>query len=220
MQLGNGSYIIRFIESLTKVYAAPLIHELQKDNNASFYFVEGDVESGPGPGIEGIFEGPYVMFYKFPRSIDDDDTSLNRAYELLQEVIEEDGPFDGVLGFSHGGTLAFGFLAHLFKTNPYEPPPFRCAIFMNAPAPFRMDHYDNVIMEDGLKGLIDIPTLHIAGTNDFAYPYSLKLYALCDPRLSTLFLHEKGHQIPSDARNVKRIATAIRELGNKAAQLS
>lgn len=219
-QLGTGKYIVHLMEFLTRSNVGPLIRELQSDNSASFYFVEGEVESGPGPGVEGIFEGPYFTFYKWPRNVTDDDKSLNDAYELLSEVIEEEGPFDGVLGFSHGGTLAFGFLAHLFKTKPYEPPPFRCAIFMNAPPPFRMDDSGNFIMDDGLEGLIHIPTLHITGTNDFIYNHSLKLYALCDPGLSTLLVHEKGHQIPSDAKNMKRITNAIRELGNKAAYLS
>ncbi|KAF2215725.1 hypothetical protein CERZMDRAFT_89976, partial [Cercospora zeae-maydis SCOH1-5] len=59
------------------------------------------------------------------------------AYELLYDVIEDDGPFDGILGFSHGGTLASGFIMHHMAMRPSEPLPFRCALFFNALPPFR-----------------------------------------------------------------------------------
>lgn len=189
-----------------------MIRELQKDNTASFHFIEGGVECGPGPGIEGIFEGPYYSFYKWPRTFEDDDKSLNDSYEYLSDVIEDEGPFDGIIGFSHGGTLAFSYLAHLAKVRPHDALPFRCAVFMNSPPPFRMDLYGNLIVEEGLQNLILIPTLHVVGKKDFIYNLSVELHELCGSSNSTLLLHDKGHQIPSDTKNVNRITKALREL--------
>ena len=79
--------------------------ELQKDNSAEFNFIEGEVDSAPGPGIEDVFDGPYYSFYNWPRTFNpDDDRSVTEAYDLIYEMIEEDGPIDGILGFSHGAT--------------------------------------------------------------------------------------------------------------------
>jgi len=194
----------------------PLIRELSRDNSATFHIVEGDIEAEPGPGIEGYYEGPYFSFYKFPRTFEDDDTSMMEAYELMYDIIEEEGPFDGVLGFSHGGTLASGFLIHHAKTNPYEAPPFRCAVFMNSLPPFRMNPGENPVVDEGLRGYIKIPTVSVAGTKDFVYDYSLALHELCDPKSSTLVLHDKGHDIPGDARNVSKMAGAVKDLTNRA----
>ena len=136
------------------------MRELKQDNTAEFHFVEGDVDSEPGPGIEGFYEGPFYSYYKFPRAFDDSDESMLSAYELLYDILEEEGPFDGVLGFSHGGTLASGFLMHHAKTRPFDPSPFRCAIFMNSLPPFRMNPGESPVVDDGfLEGCIQIPTL-------------------------------------------------------------
>ncbi len=191
------------------------MRELQKDNTATFYLIEGEVESPPGPGIEGFYEGPYFSFYKWPRTFQDDNQSLSEAYEHLSETIEQEGPFDGILGFSHGGTLAAGFLAHHAKTHPYISAPFRCAVFISSLPPFRLDEGERPVFEDGLQGCINIPTIHVVGTNDFVYSHSLKLYNLCDPRSTSLVVHDKGHVIPGDRKFLGTMTKAFRELNAK-----
>ena len=138
------------------------------------------------------------------------------AYDLMYNIIDEEGPFDGVLGFSHGGTLASGFLIHHAKTNPYIAPPFRCAVFLNSLPPFRMNPGESPVVDKDLEGYIKIPTVNVAGTKDFVYDYSLALYGLCDPETSALLLHDKGHNIPGDAGNVKKMAKAIKDLSKRA----
>nr|ASK38716.1 hydrolase 341 [Paecilomyces divaricatus] len=198
----------------------PLMRELQKDNSAEFHFIQGDVEADPGPGIEGFYEGPYYSFYQFPRTFPDSDdeeddggdASMFEAYEMIYDIIAEEGPFDGILGFSHGGTLASGFLIHHSKTSPYTPPPFRCAVFFNSLPPFRMDPGEELVVDDDLARHLTIPTLSIAGTRDFVYKQSLMLHQLCDEKSSQLILHGKGHEIPGDAATVARMAKAFRAL--------
>jgi pimeloyl-ACP methyl ester carboxylesterase len=156
------------------------------------------VDSVPGPGIEGHFDGPYYSYYQFPRSFDDDDQSMLEAYALLYDIIEDQGPFDGVLGFSHGGTLASGFLIHHAKTRPQEPAPFRCAVFLNSLPPFRMNPGEEPIVDQGLSGHIQVPTLSVVGSADFAYKHSIHLHKLCAADSSTLIVHGKGHDVPRD----------------------
>jgi predicted esterase len=134
------------------------------------------------------------------------------AYDMLYETIEEDGPFDGILGFSHGGALATGFIAHHATHNPYGSPLFRCAVFFNSLPPFRMNEEQIPVFEKGLEGKIKIPTLHVMGNKDFVYKYSLNLYDLCDLKSSAHLVHDKGHEIPTDGKMVAKMAAAIRDL--------
>ena len=199
--------------------AGPLCRELERDNSASFYFIDGELESGAGPGIEGIYESPYYCYHKWPRTMDPaDGRSLNEAYEFLYSVIEEEGPFDAILGFSQGATLAYSFLAQHAKKYPYEPPTalFRCAVFVGALPPFRQDSSKRIIYDEGLQGAVRIPTLHVAGESDFVFAHSIKLHALCTTSKTSakLLVHPKGHEIPRDAKNVKAMASGIREMAH------
>ncbi|PYI30057.1 hypothetical protein BP00DRAFT_426927 [Aspergillus indologenus CBS 114.80] len=48
------------------------------------------------------------------------------------DVIEAEGPFDGVIGFSQGASLALSILYHHEISHPSRPPPFRFAVFFCA----------------------------------------------------------------------------------------
>ena len=202
------------------LYAGPLVRELERDNTASFHFVDGELESAtPGPGIGNTYESPYYSYHNWPRSLDPaDDRSLSEAYDFLYDVIDEEGPFDAILGFSQGATLAYGFLAQHARNHPYESPTslFRCAIFFGALPPFRTKGKDGaaaeqLIYDEDLQGAVRIPTLHVAGKSDFVYPHSVKLHQLCNASWAGLVVHPKGHEIPKDPKNVALIADGIRE---------
>ena len=200
------------------------MRELEKDNSAEFHFLEGHIGSEPGPGVADFYDGPYLSYYHFPRRFprnddeedDGGDASMFEAYEMLYDVIEDEGPFDGILGFSHGGTLASGFLIHHTKTHPFEPPPVRCAAFFNSLPPFRMNPGEKPVVDDNLSGYLSLPTLSFAGSTDFVREQSLDLYGLCEQKSSELVQYKSGHDIPSDAASVEKIATAIRKLSTRA----
>lgn len=192
------------------------MRNLSKDNTAEFHFLEGEVDSVPGPGIEDHFDGPFYSYYKFPRSFTDDDKSMLDAYQVLSDFIQDEGPFDGVVGFSHGGTLASGFLIHHAKTQARAPPPFRCAIFLNSLPPFRMNDGEEPVVDEDLSGYISIPTVSIAGSADFAFKYSVALHNLCKSDNSELIIHKGGHDIPRDDKTVSKMAKAIRNLAREA----
>ncbi|EED18832.1 DUF341 family oxidoreductase, putative [Talaromyces stipitatus ATCC 10500] len=194
---------------------APLVRALQKDQIATFHSVEGEVEDSPGPGIEGFFEGPFFSYYKWPQTVHDDGHSVTTAYNMLYEIIEEDGPFDCILGFSHGGAVAAGLMVHHITQNPYDSPLFRCAIFFNSFPPFRMNDENEPILNEGLEGKLTVPTLHVAGRQDFVYNYSLNLYKICNAETSTLLTHDGGHEIPTDAKMITKMAAAIRDLSRR-----
>jgi pimeloyl-ACP methyl ester carboxylesterase len=120
----------------------PLYNALEKESNTEFFFLEGEYNATPVEEITQFYQGPYLSFYPWPPRMEEDDynESKERAYELIYEAIEEDGPFDAILGFSQGASLAYLFLQQHARKHPFDPPwsLFRCAIFICGMPPFRI----------------------------------------------------------------------------------
>jgi pimeloyl-ACP methyl ester carboxylesterase len=108
---------------------APIIAQL--DPSHEFVFVDGLVACEPADGVDSLFPGPFYCYYDKPVT-----RQLEDAYKLLIEVMEEDGPFDGVFGFSQGGALAASFILHHQANHPHDPDLFRVAVFTCASLPF------------------------------------------------------------------------------------
>jgi hypothetical protein len=62
----------------------------------TFHFVDADLDAEPDPNVAGVYPGPYLAFYPNQPTRED----IEGAYERVLEVIESEGPFDGVIGFS------------------------------------------------------------------------------------------------------------------------
>lgn len=61
----------------------------------SFNFFDAERECVAADGIEEIYPEPYLCFYPVPttRNIED-------AHQYVWDLIDEEGPFDAVMGFS------------------------------------------------------------------------------------------------------------------------
>lgn len=102
--------------------------------------------------------GPHLAFYEGILA-----QPVKEAHDLLTTIIAEEGPFDGVMGFSQGASLAISYLIQHQIDNPDQPPPFRFAVlfscgFVLSPDP---DYKHDEIMSF-LKKLTpaDLDTLH------------------------------------------------------------
>lgn len=71
------------------------------------------------------------------------------------------------------------------------------------------------VIDQGLEGYIKIPTVSIAGAKDPLFECSLALHGICDPLCSVFVVHGKGHDVPTDRKNVVIMASAIRKLAVK-----
>jgi pimeloyl-ACP methyl ester carboxylesterase len=141
---------------------------------------------------------------------------LKEVFSLLYDVLQEDGPFTGILGFSQGATVAAAFLMNHAKLYPYDLPSglFQYAVFFAGAAPFRADGSGQRMSfegEDCGTGRIRIPTVHIAGEKDTVFQGSLDMYKLCIPETALFIRHGGGHVIPRERGMVERIAKAIWE---------
>ena len=63
---------------------------------------------------------------------------MQNAFDYINEIIEEEGPFDGVFGFSQGAALASSMMLEHSKAKPLDDL-FKFAVFIAASLPFDLD---------------------------------------------------------------------------------
>lgn len=141
-----------------------------------------DSEDAEDPGVLGL---PRTIYKGWKQSLDS-----------IVRTIKDQGPFDGVLGFSQGGALA-GIAAALSAnkrdSHAWSELDFQFAlVFGGFPAadPSILEFYPT-------DAGIDIPSLHVIGRSDSIVPPERTLALarkFVDPEI---VYHEDGHVIPS-----------------------
>ncbi|UDD55136.1 hypothetical protein AFCA_002779 [Aspergillus flavus] len=143
--------------------------------------------------------------------------SCRQAARDIEGYINEEGPFDGIIGFSLGATMALSWLVNWYQTkqaNGSEVAPFKVAVFFsNARQPFDHDALamDRIAYLDSVQmgKVIDIPTAHIWGSADPQAEEAQRAVNFCDSERRSIFVHEKGHEIPSSVEDTVSIAKVI-----------
>ncbi len=158
--------------------------------------------------------------------------SADAALKFLFKVMKEKGPFEGIIGYSEGATVAATLLLHeqrRFQKSGIAPM-FKYAIFFAGWPPVAPDSH-HMVLSDESDEIIEIPTCHISKPGPFFTqltlgsltntnpvgsmdPYlhgSLALYNVCDPDTAYLFDHAKGHTLPRDKETVKELGDVVRK---------
>ncbi|KAK3682254.1 serine hydrolase FSH [Podospora appendiculata] len=138
--------------------------------------------------------------------------STDNALKYLVKIMEERGPFDGIIGYSEGATVAATLLLHeqrRFLKKGIKPM-FKYAIFFAGWPPVDPDTHA-MILSDETDIMIEIPTCHIIGSLDPYVHGSLALFNVCDPDTAYLFDHAKGHTLPRDKETVRELGDVVRE---------
>ncbi|KAE8554438.1 hypothetical protein EYB25_002977 [Talaromyces marneffei] len=182
---------------------AALRYELGGDH--TYDFVEGVMQLPKASAIDKVVTGDlgYFGYYK-----PNDCNSFHKALDDLELFIQKEGPFDGVIGFSQGASLASALLLRNWSSGSGESdahgtptanePPFKCAVFLSGYSPY---DYTCIHVQQMQGSTISIPTAHIWGVNergDSGGPPALK--QLCNPQIVFFHEHEGGHEVPG-ARN-------------------
>ena len=85
--------------------------------------------------IAAVYPEPYLCFYPSAQP-----ALVEAAQSFIHEIIEEEGPFDGVIGFSQGAALAASLIFEHQKNNPNAIDTlFKFAVFAGASLPFNKD---------------------------------------------------------------------------------
>lgn len=100
-------------------------------------------------------------------TIDSVVASAKICFDALFRTLDEQGPFDGVLGYSEGATIAATLV--LEDKRRFEeqgiPRSIKCAIFFAGWPPMRMGG-GAPILADTDGEVIDIPTVNVVGSQD------------------------------------------------------
>lgn len=123
------------------------------------------------------------------------------SLELVKQLWERDGPFDGIMGFSQGAMLAAVVVAKALSDEDYSVRP-RFGIFYGAafPLPFAP------LFEESREECYDsIPTLHVMGkTDQINPPQQGNKLANYFPEAKILW-HEGAHTVPSDSESIEAV---------------
>jgi hypothetical protein len=89
--------------------------------------------------------------------------SVIEALDYLYQIMEEDGPFDGIIGYSEGATVAATMILHEQRRFEIEgrEPMFKCALFFAGWPPMSPE-LDRIVLADESELTIAIPTCHIS----------------------------------------------------------
>ncbi|CAG8395007.1 unnamed protein product [Penicillium salamii] len=121
-------------------------------------FFDADHDCEAAEGVSGIYPGPYLSFYNTPYT-----KQVEDSHHFIDEMIEQEGPFDAIMGFSQGAAVAASYIQKAQTTASLERPPFRMAIFICGSLPFSTDR---------LAG-VDVTKMYASGgdmlTSDIAY---------------------------------------------------
>ncbi|KAF7953325.1 hypothetical protein EAE96_006536 [Botrytis aclada] len=191
--MGTNSDIFE-LQTAAIRYALPPHH--------TYDFIEGSVPCPIAPGLSSLVAPETQTFqYADESSI----ASCTKALLDLQDYIFEFGPYDGIIAFSSGASVAASLIIHqkiLRKRQECVKFNFKCAIFFSGGIPVDptalLEREEFVILQPDLHGeIIDLPTAHIWGCNDQLYPmFGPVLADLCKRDLRETFIHEGGHNIP------------------------
>lgn len=86
------------------------------------------VGNNTSTGVADIFPGPYLSW-----SFDFSPASFRAAFGLIHQTFTNEGPFDGVFGFSQGSAVIAAYLLEQAALHPEKPLPVSFGIFCSTP---------------------------------------------------------------------------------------
>lgn len=137
------------------------------------------------------------------------------AVKDLEDYVEENGPFDCVVGFSLGAALAATLLLQPGRHSARHR--IRSAVFLCGTLPCDWAELEQSKLRflrarDSNK-VISIPSVHAWSPEDVDYPgQGEQLFEMCEEKNRVQVLHSAGHGVPSQHFEVEAIAGAIRDM--------
>ena len=116
--------------------------------------------------------------------------------DRLKKLLDSEGSFDAVLGFSHGACIEAALL-HDNITRSRDKgvaSMFKMGIFLCGTPPCNLVEA-GLLLADTAGQVFQLPTVHITGSADPLIDFALALYNLCNPDTAEMFDHGRGHQL-------------------------
>ena len=116
--------------------------------------------------------------------------------DRLYKILDSEGPFDAVLGFSMGACIGATLLEDNIRKSKEKgvPSMFKMGIFLCGTPPYDLRE-PGMLLADTAGKVFELPTIHVIGSTDPIIDFALALYNLCDADTAEIFDHGKGHQL-------------------------
>ncbi|KAM7206163.1 Serine hydrolase FSH [Naviculisporaceae sp. PSN 640] len=190
-----------------RLQARKLVHLL--GSRFDLVFPEGFLECGAGPDVLPMFEGcePFRQWLHDSPSRPEPEALdwASGVDRLVKEVLQRQGSFVGVIGFSQGAKAAMHLLRFLEKREreggPMNPMLFSVMICGTVPLQGVKDPRDARAkkFEDCLAlGKIETPSLHLIADDDPWRAESETLMEFFSPRTRSVVRYKAGHHMPKE----------------------
>ena len=157
--------------------------------------------------VRKLYPPPYRCFYEAKPSV----SQLLRAHEYLTEVVEEDGPFESISGFSQSAEVAASLL--LYQAWEVH---FNFAVFIGGTKSFDVSALASGKISKPVKMCagthstrINVPTAHVIGRSDACRKSSKAFLELCNRREVKVCDHKGAHVVPRGQEAVEDLTAAL-----------
>lgn len=141
----------------------------------------------------------------------DIDEGFNESLEFLKQFIKENGPFDGLFGFSQGGALA-ALICFLMERKEFEAD-FKFVVLIGSFKSLCTPHlkyYSNKI---------SIPSLHVIGEGDDIITKDRSEELMSCFEKAEVLRHSGGHYVPSSKEQKEPYLNFFKEMHSLKEQL-
>ncbi len=130
--------------------------------------------------------------------------------DRLNEVIQREGPFQAIFGFSIGSLVAGNLLLDNLKRSKANGRQcdFKLAIFASGLPPCDFEQ-GGLLLADAHGEVFPMPTCHVIGSDDPMIDFSLALYNLCSQDKAVIFDHGHGHQLIWSSASLSKLAEVL-----------
>jgi hypothetical protein len=190
---------------------------LKQTLDIDLFCIDGLIET---TSMSQILDPPYYDWIQPASSNCTDDRTLQSlqvniktAFDYLDKIMAEEGPFDGILGYSQGASVACSYLMHL-NDRDGSCGLLRIAIFFSSGG--LSDAYFNSDLPGLRKNLLTqkllMPSIHVYGTADKMGKHAIEMTRFWASEKATVITHPASHVIPRDAPTIGNIILALRHL--------
>lgn len=140
----------------------------------------------PDDGVTTFY--PDMNYFEWYLKGEQREESIDQSLCYLLEFVERQGPFDGILGFSQGSSMATMLADRLLSNGSLQPSVLRYILLIGGVEP-PSSHAPRIPL--------DIKSLHVMGLQDDVLPRSKALKDMFANDFATVIEHGEGHNIPS-----------------------
>ncbi|KAL2467492.1 Serine hydrolase [Forsythia ovata] len=175
--------------------------------NLDLVFVDAPFPCQGKSDVEGIFDPPYYEWFQFNKEFNEYE-NFDECLAYIENCMIEQGPFDGLLGFSQGAILSAALPGLQANGMALTKAPTKInSLIIIGGAKLK----NPLLAEKAYSLPIQCPSVHFLGETDFLKPYGTQLLeSFVEP---LVIHHPKGHTIPRfDENGLKNMLSFLQRM--------